>query len=58
MTGQLPDGYYQGEISVEPKSVQVTGPSSIVDRVDKAIFTVDLTGKISSLSLPKEIQIH
>ena len=55
ITGQLPDGYYQGEISVEPKSVQVTGPSSIVDTVDKAIFTVDLTGKISSLSLPKEI---
>ncbi|MEX1378148.1 MAG: CdaR family protein [Eubacteriales bacterium] len=55
VTGELPDGYYQGEISVDPKSVQITGPSSIVDLVEKAIFTVDLTDKVASMSLPKEI---
>jgi len=55
--GNLPEGYFQGEINVEPTSVQVTGPSSIVDTVVKAKFTVDMTDKTTSLLLPKELDL-
>jgi len=57
ITGELPDGYFEGEVAVEPTSVQVTGPSSVVDTVDRAVFTVDLTNRTSSLSIPKEITL-
>lgn len=53
--GELPDGYFAGEAIVEPTSVQVTGPSSIVDTVAKGVFTVDITDRKTSIILPKEI---
>ena len=57
ITGQLPEGYFAGEINVEPTTVQVTGPSSIVNTVDKAVFTVDMTDRTTSLALPREISL-
>ncbi len=57
MEGELPDGYFAGEASIEPTSVQVTGPSSVVDLVDSAYFTVNLTDRTSSLALPKELYL-
>lgn len=57
VTGVLPDGYFQQDISVEPTSVQVTGPSSVVDLVDKAIFNIDLTDRTTSISQPKELTL-
>lgn len=55
--GQLPDGYFAGEILVEPTSVQVTGPSSIVETVERAIFSVDMENRTTSLELPREITL-
>ena len=55
--GELPDGYFPGEITVEPTSVQVTGPASIVDEVIKATFVVDLTDRKTSIILPKELNL-
>lgn len=55
ITGSLPEGYFEGEAIIEPTSVQVTGPASIVDEVDKAVFSVDLTERTSSILTPKEI---
>lgn len=57
VTGDLPEGYFEGESAMEPTSVQVTGPSSIVELVDKAVFTIDLTDRTSSILVPKEIQL-
>jgi len=55
--GSLPDGYFEGEMTIEPTSVQVTGPSSIVNMVDRAVFSVDLTDRTSSILVPKEITL-
>jgi len=55
--GTLEDGYFNDEPIVEPTSLQVTGPSSVVDTVDRAVFTIDLTGRTSSISLPKELSL-
>ena len=57
ITGELPENYFAGEAGIEPTSVQVTGPSSVVDTVDRAVFIVDLTNRTSSLSIPKEITL-
>lgn len=57
VTGNLPEGYFEGEMSIEPTSVQVTGPRSVVDTVDRAVFSIDLTDRTSSILVPKEIQL-
>ena len=42
--GPLPFGYEQGATSVEPASVMVTGPASLVSRVSDAVADITVTG--------------
>jgi YbbR domain-containing protein len=42
--GPLPLGYEQGETSVDPASVVVTGPESLVARVSDAVADINITG--------------
>lgn len=57
IVGQLPEGYFAGEILVEPTSLQITGPSSMVDKVESARFTIDMTNRVTSLIVPKELKL-
>lgn len=43
-TGSVRDGYVLGEIKADPEKVKVDGPKSIIDRIDKVVAEVDVTG--------------
>lgn len=42
--GTVRDGYVLGEMNVEPKKVTINGPESVVDRVNKAVAEVNISG--------------
>lgn len=42
--GTVRDGYVLGEMNVEPKKVTINGPESVVDRVNKAVAEVSVSG--------------
>ena len=44
VTGQLAVGYQAGNLNINPQSVVVAGPKSLVDQVDQANVLVDLNG--------------
>ncbi len=41
LEGELPPGYYSSNRSVDPSTVSINGPKSLVDRVDRAVATYD-----------------
>ena len=47
--GVVKPDYQQGEIKLSTSVVRVSGPKSVVDRVDKAQITVDLTDRDTNL---------
>lgn len=57
VTGQLAVGYQAGELSINPKSVVVAGPQSLVDQVDKARVTVDLNGVRQDIDQSAQVDI-
>lgn len=44
VTGQLAIGYQAGDLSINPTTVVIAGPKSLVDQVDRAGVSVDLNG--------------
>lgn len=50
-TGQVADGYALGEVTVtNPNVLNVTGPATIVDKIDSVVATVDVEGMSMNLS--------
>lgn len=43
-TGTPKDGYAQGEVSVDPNMVSISGPESVVSKVAKVVATVNVDG--------------
>ena len=50
--GRVPDGYYvdKQSASLEYEAVNVTGPKEIISRIEKAKITLDLEGRIETVS--------
>ncbi len=50
--GRVPDGYYvdKQNASLEYQTVSVTGPKEIISRIEKAKITLDLEGRIETVS--------
>lgn|GEM_PF-3964770 len=40
---QVPDGYYAGRLTVSPSSIQISGPDSIIQQIEKAQLSLDLS---------------
>jgi YbbR domain-containing protein len=53
--GPLPLGYEQGATSVDPQSVTVTGPESLVSRVNDAVADINVTGL--TLGVPQTVTV-
>ena len=50
-TGQVADGYALGEVTVtNPNVLNVTGPATIVDKIDSVVATIDVEGLSMNLS--------
>lgn len=51
-TGRVPDGYYvdRQSATVEFETVNVTGPKAIISQIEKAKITLDLEGRIETIS--------
>lgn len=50
-TGQVADGYALGEVTVTNQNVlNVTGPATIVDKIDSVVATIDVEGMSMNLS--------
>src|SRR5699024_12102717 len=43
-TGSVRDGYVLGQVKADPEKVRVDGPKSVIDRIDKVVAEVDVTG--------------
>lgn len=54
--GEPADGYILGNVSVEQNLVRVSGPESLVDRVDHAEVSIDVTGL--SQDIRTDVTIH
>lgn len=47
--GSAADGYAAGDVTISPNVIEVSGPASIVDTIDSASVTVDISGMTSDI---------
>ena len=57
-TGSVRDGYVLGEIKADPEKVKVNGPKSIIERIDKVVAEVDVTGLAEDTVLPSKLVFY
>lgn len=57
-TGSVRDGYVLGEIKADPEKVRVNGPKSIIERIDKVVAEVDVTGLASDTVLQSKLVFY
>lgn len=55
--GSVKLGYQQGDVSLSTTVVNVSGPKSVVEQVDKAQITVNLNDRESSLQGPVDVAL-
>lgn len=50
--GEIPDGYVsrRGNITLDSPKITVTGPESVVNQIEQAVITIDLTDQTESIS--------
>lgn len=54
-----PDKNYEvGEVEVSPNKVTITGPSALINKIDKVVAKIDVTGMTQSAIVPGEISIY
>lgn len=53
--GTVPEGYALGESFAEPNIVTLTGPKSLIEKIDRVVATVDVDGKRSSIATKSEL---
>ncbi len=49
VTGEPSLGYQEGDLSIEPQLITVSGPESLVDQVDKVAGTMDINGATANI---------
>jgi YbbR domain-containing protein len=54
LTGTLPEGFWSSSPEVTPKTLEITGPLTDVQNVDRAKVQVSLDNLTSSLSTPRD----
>ena len=58
VTGKTADGYALVKQTLNPASIKVTGPSSIIDAIDHAGITFDVTGATDEVHGDAEIHLY
>lgn len=56
--GTPADGYKVGQTTVDPESVTISGPKSMVNKVAKAVVTVDVNGLNGDKTLPATLVLY
>jgi YbbR domain-containing protein len=57
ITGTQADGYWYNVSRVNPSQITVTGPTSLVQKVSKAVVDVDVTGRTTAGSSVEELRL-
>jgi YbbR domain-containing protein len=57
IAGSVPDGFIRGRISIEPESVTISGPHSIIDRTD-SVSTVSISMEGETGDIVREVEIE
>jgi len=57
LTGDLPLGYLLGESQVEPDSISLSGPKSLVDRVDLARVRINTSGIVETIKRTVPVEL-
>ncbi|MEG0904271.1 MAG: CdaR family protein [Lachnospiraceae bacterium] len=57
-TGTLRDGYVLNEMNSNPGKVQISGPDSLVNRINRVVAKVDISGLSSDKTLPGELVMY
>lgn len=53
--GEVSDGYVLGELVPSPKSIDISGPRTLIGRISKVVAKVDVTGLSESRKLKAEL---
>ena len=57
-SGTVSDGYIVSSVSTDQNQVRISGPQSVIDRVDKASVDVDVTGFTSNIGTDVAIKLY
>ena len=57
ITGTQADGYWYNVSRVNPSQITVTGPTSLVQKVSKAVVDVDVTGRTTAGSSVEQLRL-
>lgn len=56
--GTLRDGYEVGELTVDPKQIEISGPESVIDSIAKVVAEVDVSGLSKDQVIPAEMVLY
>ncbi|MDR2546054.1 MAG: hypothetical protein LBC96_00910 [Lachnospiraceae bacterium] len=56
--GTITEGYLQGDISIDPNSININGPESIINSISYAAARVDITGFVSDISTTAPVYLY
>lgn len=56
--GTLQDGYVLGNLVAQPETVQISGPKSLIGRIEKVVARVDINGISSDSILEAELVLY
>ena len=57
-SGTLSDGYIIGDVSTEQNMIRITGPESVIQKVNSAAVDVDVTGFTSNIGTDADIKLY
>lgn len=52
------DGYTLGDITVDPANITITGPESALDKIDRAVARVDVSGKSKDEDIKADLILY
>ena len=56
--GTLQDGYVLGNLVAQPETVQISGPKSLIGRIEKVVARVDINGISSDSTFEAELVLY
>ena len=57
-SGTVSDGYIVSSVSTDQNQVRISGPQSVIDRIDRASVDVDVTGFTSNIGTDVSIKLY
>lgn len=58
VSGEVSEGYVIGDISTAQNQVKISGPESVIERIDKACVDVQVTGFTENISTLSEVVLY